>query len=227
MQFTESEIDNLRYNKATLREDVIGNAQWLDAYRSGFQKILDKAAERIVADHALFAAVGTATSPFPLLDACIVLSVASSMTRNLSLVYNLRLNRLGTWMLLGKIVRTVFFSGIAGTISRGIAGALTQAAVSGQGEAVGDVSVAAVGAAIGTGDGMAAAQSLDNGAISSLASEMLGMVDDIMPGMAGKATAVAASGLKKVIPKASEGLVNYLFMRRLGKAACAMLKIVK
>jgi uncharacterized membrane protein YcjF (UPF0283 family) len=176
--FNDDEIRELAEKKKYLDEAEIGHEQWLKYFRDHFQTVLDKAAERVIANHAKGAGFATAASPLPLLDAYIVLGAAANMTRQLCLIYNLSPGRIGGGIILVRVIRNTFFAGLAANASE----ALTKGALHliPDGESTSDV--------------------------------LSGIVGAVLP---------------KVIPKATEGLVNYLFMRRLGKTASSLLKIIK
>ena len=180
--FNDDEIRELSEKKKYLDEAEIGNEQWLKYFRDHFQTVLDKAAERTIANHAKGASFATMASPLPLLDAYIVLGAAANMTRQLCLIHNLSPGRIGGWIILVRVIRNTFFAGLVVDVSK----KLTEEALKlfPEGESIFDV----FGSIFGV---------------------------------------VLPRAISAVIPKATEGLVNYLFMRRLGKTASSMLKIIK
>ncbi|RME80786.1 MAG: DUF697 domain-containing protein [Planctomycetota bacterium] len=93
------------------RESLLSLAQdmdmdtptWLKEFQSQFQKLLVQNARQQVTSYAKVVAIKTGINPNSFIDLCIVLYYSFQMTHHLCRIFQLRLGRLGTAYLLGKI----------------------------------------------------------------------------------------------------------------------------
>jgi uncharacterized membrane protein YcjF (UPF0283 family) len=110
---TREELGSLAGRRETLLTGEFEDTQrWLEEFRDGFQAVQDQTTERIIKKYALRIGVGTAAVPKGLIDSLIVTWGSVTMLNELCAVYNLRLGRIGTFVLLGKVFRNVFIAGV-------------------------------------------------------------------------------------------------------------------
>jgi putative membrane protein len=85
--------------------------------RAGVLAPLDAQAEEIIMTTALQTALGTAISPVAFIDAALVLWRGVVMVRRIACMYGNRPGVLGTWRLLGNVLATVAFAGVADLVA--------------------------------------------------------------------------------------------------------------
>lgn len=81
--------------------------------RAGVLAPLDAQAEQLIKTIALQTALGTAISPVAFVDVALVLWRSVVMVRGIAAVYDNRPGLLGTWRLMGQVLATVAFAGVA------------------------------------------------------------------------------------------------------------------
>jgi len=81
--------------------------------RAGVLAPLDARVEEIIKTSALQTALGTAISPVAFVDAALVMWRSVVMVRRIAEVYDNRPGALGTWRLMGQVLATVAFAGVA------------------------------------------------------------------------------------------------------------------
>ena len=84
---------------------------WVSTFRSRFQVVLDEAAEARVKYFGWRVAVSTALSPNTLVDTLLTAYCSFMMLADLCQVYNLRLGRIGTVVLLGRVFFNAYVAG--------------------------------------------------------------------------------------------------------------------
>ncbi|MCX7001946.1 MAG: YcjF family protein, partial [bacterium] len=107
--------------------------------RAGVLVQLDAKVEEIIKTTALQTALGTAISPVAFVDAALVMWRNVAMVRRIAEVYGNRPNVAGTWRLMGSVMATVAFAGVADLaadalhqiIGGGLAGRLSGAVAQG------------------------------------------------------------------------------------------------
>jgi len=108
----DQELSRIRQNRQRLMTAEFEDTQrWLEEFRDGFQSPLDLAAERVIGKYMKRIGIATAAVPKGLIDSLIVTWGSVNMLRELCVIYNLRLGRIGTFVLLGKVFRNVFIAG--------------------------------------------------------------------------------------------------------------------
>jgi len=96
--FTHQQIAGLRIQREKLTDPQadLGSTAWIVDFKKSFQQILDDAADECIKRHALNVGVRTAAAPFPVADTLIVLYSSLALIGDLCRIYNLRLGRLST-----------------------------------------------------------------------------------------------------------------------------------
>ncbi len=101
----------VRHRERLLIGDFEDTQRWLEEFRDSFQALLDRAAEQVISRYMKQIGIATAAVPKGVLDSLIVTWGSINMLRELCEIYNLRLGRLGTFVLLGRTFRNVFIAG--------------------------------------------------------------------------------------------------------------------
>jgi uncharacterized membrane protein YcjF (UPF0283 family) len=109
----EAALQNLTRARAELADvnRFTTTDEWFGAVRDRFQVILDEAAEQRVIYFARRVGVLTAVSPNTLVDTLLALTCSFTMLADLCRIYNLRVGRLGTAILLGRIFFNAYLAG--------------------------------------------------------------------------------------------------------------------
>ena len=97
--------------KSCCRPDFPGTDQWFVGYRVGFQRPLDQVAGRRVGYYAKRVALMTATLPTHFIDALVTGYGGLAMLTDLCRLYNLRVGRLGTAVLLARVFTNAYLAG--------------------------------------------------------------------------------------------------------------------
>jgi uncharacterized membrane protein YcjF (UPF0283 family) len=87
------------------------NDAWFDRFGTKFQAVLDELAEARIAYYARRVAVTTAVSPNALVDSLLTFYCSFMTLGDLCRIYNLRVDRLGTVMLLGHVFFNAYVAG--------------------------------------------------------------------------------------------------------------------
>jgi uncharacterized membrane protein YcjF (UPF0283 family) len=110
-----------------------GTDQWLSDFRDRFQAILDEAARGRITYYARRVAIMTAASPNTLIDTLLTGYCSFSMLADLCQLYNLRVSRLGTGVLLVRVFFNAYLAGqlneLEGVTETGIEGILGSSGV--------------------------------------------------------------------------------------------------
>jgi uncharacterized membrane protein YcjF (UPF0283 family) len=88
-----------------------GTAEWFERYRTGFQAILDAAADERIGYWARRSGVATALAPNGLVDSAAMLYFGFALLADLCQVYHLRTGKTGTAVLLGRVFFNSYLSG--------------------------------------------------------------------------------------------------------------------
>ena len=88
-----------------------GTAEWFDRFRTGFQGVLDAAADERISWWAKRSGVATALAPNGLVDSAAMLYFGFALLADLCEVYNLRTGKTGTAVLLGRVFFNSYLSG--------------------------------------------------------------------------------------------------------------------
>ncbi|MEM7628129.1 MAG: DUF697 domain-containing protein [Planctomycetota bacterium] len=111
------------------REDPGG---WVARYRDEYGSVVDSAAKRLIRRRATMVAAKTAVLPGGALDTVVVLSHAYMLTADLCKLYRLRADRVGTAMILWRVLLGTFIAGriedLTDEAARQLTGALRDAA---------------------------------------------------------------------------------------------------
>lgn len=86
---------------------------WLGEFRDQFQSTLEQSARARIKYWSLVAAGCVIASPIPLLDAALILGVASKMIKDLCFIYNVRSGRSTAFVILNRAIITAFIAGVA------------------------------------------------------------------------------------------------------------------
>jgi uncharacterized membrane protein YcjF (UPF0283 family) len=110
---TDERVKKLDAAQKELLDDnrFTGSDNWFDEFRTRFQVHLDTAADERIAYFAWRVGVMTALSPNALIDTLLTSYCSFSMLGDLCRVYNLRVNRLGTAVLLVRVFINAYISG--------------------------------------------------------------------------------------------------------------------
>jgi uncharacterized membrane protein YcjF (UPF0283 family) len=110
-----------------------GTDQWLDDFRGRFQAIIDEAAAGRVSYFAARVAIMTAASPNTLIDTLLTGYCSFNLLGDLCRLYNLRVTRLGTGVLLVRVFFNAYLAGqlneLEGVTETGIEGLVGQSGV--------------------------------------------------------------------------------------------------
>jgi putative membrane protein len=88
-----------------------GTAEWFERFRTGFQIVLDQAAEERIGYWARRSGVATALAPNGLVDSAAMLYFGFALLTDLCEVYHLRTGKTGTAVLLGRVFFNSYLSG--------------------------------------------------------------------------------------------------------------------
>jgi hypothetical protein len=88
-----------------------GSKQWLDDYLAKFQPSLDRVAKQRVEYYAKRVALMTASSSNALMDIVVTAYGGFAMLADLVQIYNLRVNRIGTAVLLARVFSSAYLAG--------------------------------------------------------------------------------------------------------------------
>lgn len=110
-----------------------GHDQWIDDFRGRFQGPLDVAAAARIVSYARRVAVMTAASPNALIDTLLTGYCGFAMLADLCRIYNVRVGRLGTAVLLGRVFFNAYLAGqlneFEGVTEAGIQGLMSEGGV--------------------------------------------------------------------------------------------------
>jgi uncharacterized membrane protein YcjF (UPF0283 family) len=124
---TDQEVRTLGMNRERLMSGEFEDTQrWLEEFREGFQGVLDAGAERIIGKYMKRIGIATAAVPKGVVDSLIVTWGSMNMLKELCTVYNLRVGRIGTFVLLGRVFRNVFIAGEVGDVTNALVQDLSQ-----------------------------------------------------------------------------------------------------
>jgi uncharacterized membrane protein YcjF (UPF0283 family) len=140
------------HRRRLLTGDFEDTQRWLEEFRDSFQAPLDNTAEQIIARYMKQIGIATAAVPKGLLDSLIVTWGSINMLRELCVIYNLRLGRLGTFVLLGRTFRNVFIAGQVADVTNSLVQDLSAHIHTGIGltsDALGNVAASAGGKILG------------------------------------------------------------------------------
>jgi uncharacterized membrane protein YcjF (UPF0283 family) len=135
-----------------LAGDFEDTQRWLEEFRDSFQAVLDRAAEQVITRYMKQIGIATAAVPKGLFDSLIVTWGSINMLRELCEIYNLRLGRLGTFVLLGRTFRNVFIAGQVADVTNFLVQDLSDHIHSGIGvtaDALGNIAASAGGKILG------------------------------------------------------------------------------
>lgn len=88
-----------------------GTADWFDRFRTGFQAVLDAAANDRIGYWARRSGVTTALAPNAMVDSAATLYFGFALLADMCTVYNLRTGKTGTAVLLGRVFFNSYLSG--------------------------------------------------------------------------------------------------------------------
>ncbi len=88
-----------------------GTADWFERFRTGFQGVLDSAADERIGYWARRSGVATALAPNGLVDSAAMLYFGFALLTDLCEVYHLRTGKTGTAVLLGRVFFNSYLSG--------------------------------------------------------------------------------------------------------------------
>jgi uncharacterized membrane protein YcjF (UPF0283 family) len=102
--FSDVQADKLlaaRENLTKLGNNGLGFAYWLDRFRQDFQSVVDEAADDCITRHAKQVGFKVVALPLPLFETAVVLHGAFTMVADLCRIYQLRLGKSGTLIVIG------------------------------------------------------------------------------------------------------------------------------
>jgi hypothetical protein len=120
---TDKESKNLRtIRDRLLQSDFADSRHWIADYCGQFQSILDIRAKRIIDDHAKQGATATVILSNSLVNSLVVLYKSTKMISDLCRIYNLKIGRQASGLIVLRVIVNVLLAGSAQQLSEQISG---------------------------------------------------------------------------------------------------------
>jgi hypothetical protein len=107
---SKDDLQQLESMRICLIKSYAANTGWIDKYKK-FQEKLDTIADKRISTCARWAAYKTALCPYPIGDMLITAYWSFTLVSNLCTIYNLKIGRFSTLLLVCQIAGTIFLSG--------------------------------------------------------------------------------------------------------------------